>query len=57
MRFSPYAFREVVLIVLLKTVFENLNLVKSYDRTKPIGFVFGLWKKTGGFNFFSPEYF
>ena len=36
---------EVTLIVLLKTLFENLNLVESYDETHPIAFVFSLWEK------------
>ena len=36
---------EVLLIVLLKTVFENLNLVKSYDKKNLNVFVFSLWKK------------
>ena len=36
---------EVFLIVSLKTVFENLNLVKSYDFTNPNVFVLSLWGK------------
>ena len=36
---------EVFLIVSLKTVFENLNLVKGYDKTNPDVFVFSLWKE------------
>ena len=36
---------EVFLIISLKTVFENLNLVKSYDKTNPNVFVFCLWEK------------
>ena len=38
-------YKEVFLIVLPKTVFENLNLVKSYDKTNPDVFVFSLWKE------------
>ena len=36
---------EVFLIISLKTVFENLNLVISYDKTNPNVFVFTLWDK------------
>ena len=39
---------EVFLVVSLKTEFENLNLVKSYDKTNPSVFVFSLWENTGG---------
>ena len=38
-------YKEVFFIVLPKTVFENLNLVKSYDKTNPDVFVFSLWKE------------
>ena len=43
---------EVFLIVLLKTVFENLDQLKSYDQTNPNVFVFGLW----GLHFFWSVY-
>ena len=33
---------EVFWIISLKTVFENLNIVKSYDKTNPNVFVFSL---------------
>ena len=36
---------EVFFIVLLKTEFENFNLVKSYNKTSPNVFVFSLWEK------------
>ena len=36
---------EVFLIVFLKTVLENLNLVKNYNKTDPIVFVRSLWEK------------
>ena len=36
---------EVFLIISLKTVFENLNLVKSYDKTNPDVLVFSLRDK------------
>ena len=36
---------EVYLIVSLKTVFENLNVVKSNDKTNPNIFVSSLWEK------------
>ena len=36
---------EVFLIVSPKTLFENLNLVKNYEKTNPDVFVFSLWKK------------
>ena len=40
------AYREeVILIVLLKTVFENINPVKSYNKTNPNVLVFSPWKK------------
>ena len=40
---------EVFLMVSLKTVVENLNPVKSYDKTNPTAFVYSLWEKnTGG---------
>ena len=43
---NPKAYREeVILIVSLKTLFENLNLVKGYDKTNPIAFVFSVWEK------------
>ena len=43
------AYREeVFLIVSLKIVFENLNLVKRYDITKPNVLVFSLWENIGG---------
>ena len=38
---------QVLLIVLLKTVFENLNLAKSYYKTNPIVVVFSPWENTG----------
>ena len=34
---------EVCLSVSLKTGYENLNLVKSYDKTNTNDFVFSLW--------------
>ena len=44
--FNLKSYREdVFLIILLKTVFENLNLVKSYDKTNPIVFVLNLRDK------------
>ena len=46
------------LIVSLKTVFENLNLVKSYDKTNPDIFVFILWKEyRRGLTFFGQYIF
>ena len=36
---------EVFLIVSLKSVFENLNHVKSYDHTNPNVLVLSLWEK------------
>ena len=33
---------EVFFIILLKTVFKNLNLLKSYNKTNPKVFVFSL---------------
>ena len=53
------AYREeIFLTVSLKTVFENFNLVKSYDKTYPNVFVFSLWKKIQvGLNFFCPVYY
>ena len=46
---NPQAYREkVFLIVSLKTWFENLHLVKSYDQTNPTGWfcIYGsLWEK------------
>ena len=33
-------------------MFENLNLVKSYDKTTPNDFIFSLWENTGRLNFF-----
>ena len=36
---------DVFLIISLKTVFENLNLVKSYNKTNPNVFVPSLWEK------------
>ena len=47
---------EVFLIVSLKTVFENYNLVKSYDKTYPNVFEFGLWEILVGLNFFLSVY-
>ena len=45
----PKAYREeVFLIVSLKTLFENLNLVISYDITNPTVFVFSLRENTSG---------
>ena len=42
---DPHAYREeVFFIVSLKTLFENLHLVKSYDKTNPTNFVLSLWK-------------
>ena len=41
---KPYR-EEVFVVVSPKTVFENLNLVKSYDKTNPIVFVFSLSEK------------
>ena len=43
---NPQAYREeVFFIVSLKTLFKNLHLVKSYDKTNPTDFVFSLWEK------------
>ena len=43
---NPKAKREEeFFIVSLKTMFENLNLVKSYDKTNPTVFVFSLSDK------------
>ena len=45
---NPQAYREeVFLIVSLKTLFENLHLVKSYDRPKTslTDSIFSLWEK------------
>ena len=43
---------DVVLIVSLKTVFENLSTVKRYDYTNQNVFVFSLWEKIQvGLNF------
>ena len=40
---NPKANREEeFFIVSLKTLFENLNLVNSYDKTNPTAFVFSL---------------
>ena len=36
---------EVILIVSLKTVFENLNLVNIYDKANPNVFIFSLQDK------------
>ena len=36
------------MIVALKTVFENLNLEKSYHKTNTGAFVFSLWEKNAG---------
>ena len=41
---KPYR-EDVFLVVSPKTVFEKLNLVKSYDKTNPIVFVFSLSEK------------
>ena len=35
---NPTAYKEALLIVSLKTLFENFNLVKSYDKTNPTVF-------------------
>ena len=44
--FNLKSYREeVFLIILLKTVFENLNPVKNYDKTKSNAFVFSLRDK------------
>ena len=44
---------EVFLIISLKTVFNNLNIVKSYDKTNQNLFVFSLRDKYGwGLTFF-----
>ena len=44
--FNLKSYREeVILIISLKTVFENLNLVKSYDKTNPNIFVLNLRDK------------
>ena len=53
------AYREeLFLIVSLKTVFEILNLVKSYDKTKPNAFPIWFMRKIRmGLNFFWPVYF
>ena len=41
---NPEAYREAVsFIVSLKTLSENFNLVKSYNKTNPTDFVFFLW--------------
>ena len=41
-----------------ETVFENFNLVKSYDKTYPNDCVFSLWKIIQvGLIFFCPVYF
>ena len=43
---NPEAYREgVFLVVSLKTFFENLNLVKCYDKTNPTVFVFSMFYK------------
>ena len=43
---NPKAYRvEVVLIVSLKTLVENFNLIKSYHKTNPTVFVFCPWEK------------
>ena len=43
---NPKANREEeFFIVSLETMFENLNLVKSYDKTNPTVFVFNLSDK------------
>ena len=44
------------MIASLKTVFKNLNLVKSYDKTNPNVFVFSLWEIQVGLNLFWPVY-
>ena len=55
---NPKTYREeVVLTVWLKTLFENLNLVKSYHKTNLTVFVFCLWEKIQvGLKFFWPAY-
>ena len=46
---------EVLLIVSLKTVFENLNLVNSYDYTILNHLVLSLWVKyIWGLTYFGP---
>ena len=46
---------EVFLIVSLKTVVENLNQLKSYNKTNPTVFILSLWEKIqAGLNFFWP---
>ena len=43
---NPKAYREEVFLVIpLKTVFENLNLVKSYNMINLTVFVFSLWER------------
>ena len=43
---NPKAYREeVTLTDSLKTLLENSNLVKSYDKTNPTVFVYSLWEK------------
>ena len=40
------AYREeVFLVISLKTLFENLNLLKSHAKTSPTVFVFSLWER------------
>ena len=36
----------------LKTAFEKLNLVESYDTTSPNVFIFSILENAGGPNFF-----
>ena len=57
-RISLKAYREeVFLIVSLKTDFENLNLVKSYDKTNPTDWcTFSLLEKyRWGLTFFGQD--
>ena len=56
---NPKAYRqEVFLVISLKTLFENLNLLKSYAKTNPTVFVFSLWERIfEELNFFWPVYF
>ena len=42
------AYREAVFLI----VFENLNIVKNYDKTNSNVFVYSLWENTRGAYFF-----
>ena len=45
----PLACRdEVFFIISLRTLFEILNLVKSFDKTNLTAFAFSLWENTKG---------